>query len=823
MAQTPQFDTVELKTMAVPYWRARRPADEDSPVIVDGLNVVSTLGGRLLKRFGTADMVIGNPQYIAACSGRIDRMFSLEVTEAPHARFILASVYNRQTGRWSLKYICLNRPGSTPPAWQDVPGNLNGINQSTAPHEAVAVRSRLYVRGVPDPTTGAKFSGVVLSPSSADPYALQTDLWGLPDPEEPARIRGAMTRLTQNCSATDTTLYVESTSQFPNSPFSIVVGFEEMLVTAKTSNTLTVQRARNGTQATEHAAYTVVLWRNFIASPSDVSAVVGWIYSYSYKSRTGHVGSRAPIADEPIGMPSATGPLRALCPVVRIPAHPDPQLVPSIVVWRTTDGGGTFYKVGEVDNPGSGHVEFTDSNGAGGVFYMPMLDDDLSAQEAAPSTVSNSPPPPVSAPKVVGVDNPEPSSPIALYANRIWYAINNVLFFSSLEENFSGVPEESFPSGATGNYFRTAEPIVSLQAASDYLAVITTKNVYQLIGTTRETFSLRLLLSNVGMHPRFPHAVTAYRDTIYFMNSATQIMAVRGESTRIISYPNFADFEGTSPVEYDVEIHPFGFRDSDILMVFFGHKYGWKKISENPETYASHPTQSAYEFNLSDVLRIDFWNPPWDIPALCAVRSRTRVLDMEFLVLANYAYDTDSSVLVTLSPHSGGDLLPDGSVRPFRCYFTLSPIRAPAGNHLNPLRVPTQYPILSHVTLVWRVMLPTSLPGWSALSTYVEPRMFYSLEEIPNPTEPIPFGSYGKPGGWQPGWQFDWGVAPSFTQANFPLTRPYHKREPQTFVEGVHWIDDSARRVSLRVDLPESYSRMEIITLHVSWLPTYGI
>ena len=824
MAQTPQFDTQELKTLAIPYWRSRRAVDEDNPVIWDGRNTMCTLGGRLLKRPGTADMVIGDRNALPVTDGRIDRMFSLEVAEEPRARFIVASIYNRSTGRWFLRYICLNDPGPSAPSWQDVPGNVNGINSSTQPHVAVSARSKLYVRGVPHPSSSAKFCGVVLSPSPDNPYRLQVDYWGIPDPEQPARIRGAITRLTESVTASSTTLKVESTADFPSPPFPIIVGFEEMLVTARTQNTFTVQRGYNETEASAHSAYTVVLWREFTASESDVRAVTGYVYSYSYKSRTGHISSRAPIAESPTNMPSATGPFKSLCPVILVPGHPDTQLVPKIVIWRTTDGGGIFYRLAEIDNTGASQIPYIDKDGAEGAgFDMPVLDDDLSGRETAPSTVSNSPPPPVAYPKTMGVDDPEPSTPLAVYANRIWFAIGNVLFYSALEENTSGNPEESFPSGTTGNYFRLADPVVSVAATTDYLAVFTTRSIYQVIGHTRETFSVRLLASGVGMHPAFPYAVCSYRDSIYFFSSSHQIIAVRGDNLRTISYPVFADFEGASPIDYNLEIHPFSYRDNDLLIALFGHRNGWRRISEYPSVYISYPSQSVYDFNLSDVLRIDFWNTVWDIPAVSAVRSRTRFLDQEFLILANYSYDLDKSILVTPSPHTGGDLLPDGQIRPFSCSFTLSPLRVPAGNHLNSLRVPMQYPILSHITLVWRVMSPTLLPGWSAQSTYVEPRLYYCLEEIPDVPEPVPFGSYGKPGGWQPGWTFNWGIYPTFASADYPLKRPFHTHPGSSFVEGVHWVDKSARRVMIRVELPESLSRMEILAIQASWLPTYGI
>src|SRR5690625_3021589 len=64
----------------------------------------------------------------------------------------------------------------------------------------------------------------------------------------------AVAKLSSNINSSQTSLTVDDASIFPDAPFLITVNDEIMRVTNVSSNTLTVQRGREGTSASSHNA-----------------------------------------------------------------------------------------------------------------------------------------------------------------------------------------------------------------------------------------------------------------------------------------------------------------------------------------------------------------------------------------------------------------------------------------------------------------------------------------------------------------------------------------------------------------------------------------
>src|SRR5690625_4641609 len=62
----------------------------------------------------------------------------------------------------------------------------------------------------------------------------------------------AVAKLSNNINSSQTSLTVDDASIFPDAPFLITVNEEIMRVTNVSSNTLTVQRGREGTSASSH-------------------------------------------------------------------------------------------------------------------------------------------------------------------------------------------------------------------------------------------------------------------------------------------------------------------------------------------------------------------------------------------------------------------------------------------------------------------------------------------------------------------------------------------------------------------------------------------
>jgi hypothetical protein len=82
------------------------------------------------------------------------------------------------------------------------------------------------------------------------------------------------------------------------------------------------------------------------ASVDAVSVKIGWKYTYAYKNGyTGHYSTRAPLATDP-GSTSDTGAFTNKKPkMVLSSAGGDDSFVTHVGVFRTSDGGGTFYFV----------------------------------------------------------------------------------------------------------------------------------------------------------------------------------------------------------------------------------------------------------------------------------------------------------------------------------------------------------------------------------------------------------------------------------------------------------------------------------------------
>lgn len=662
------FDSDQPSDIALPYSRIERPLS-DEPRLIRGENVWVTPFDTLAKRPCLVDVGTFPTGY------RVDRAWLYETLDNPAKLFFVVSVYKYSTAIWEVWYQART---ATPGAWTRIP-SLRDCNLSTRAHEAVVARGLFYIKAFPN-SAGDKLGSVIFDGST-----LTTRYWGLLGPQVPATIAGAITALSADVSATATTLNVTSTATFAAAPFQLQVEFEEMTVTAKTATTFTVTRGVNGTTAVSHPLGASTVFRGFNPSDHAVQVNIAWGYSYAYKGITGQVSNRAPVETNPDKLPSYTGPFKNLIPAIFVQGHADTTNIPTIQIYRTTDGGGTWFLLEEIANTGAGIITyFDDSLGSGPtgiIFADPIPDTVLDTFSPAPSLVSNSPPPAVIAPKVTGVDAVEYSTPLSYYSGRIWYGIGNVLFYSAQEELVEGIPEESFPSGIRGNFFRFQYPITNVQATKNSLYITTTQVTYQITGTNRETFSPRPTLENIGHPTGHPRAITRYGDSIAMLTQDFHVVRIENETITKLSAPLYTDLidAANDGAEFDI-------------------KY-WTDLNNEWLVVAGHNKADSTKsrFWVMEISRTEqrqgnpFWFVPWTIQSSALISGRiSEDTGQRRLLVFTFDSVNNNTSMSRFDPtgRAATDATAAGAVIPVTWYFDAHLSQNPPGNHVNSLRKP---------------------------------------------------------------------------------------------------------------------------------------
>lgn len=419
----------------------------------------------------------------------------------------------------------------------------------------------------------------------------------------------------------------------------------------------------------------------------------GWKYVYAWVSRTGQISVRSPLETNPDKRPSDTGAVTAgagtgRCPEIKVTGHADTTLVPYINIYRSTDGGGTFYFVDQIVNTGAvEHTyvdKFLESGASGGVFQDPKTDASLDILNIAPSEESNLPPPAQMPPRELGVDPVERSSPLCVYSNRIWFAIGNYLFYSADEEIDEGNQEECFPigfAGLTGNFFKFSEQITQLIATTDALYVMTLRRTYRLTGTEKEAFNLRQFLPDVGAPIGHPRSATSVGNKVIFLTHDFRIGQIEEGSFSILSDELFTDIVDAVGGLGQIEIVHWAELDKDYLVV----------ASHRPDD-----TEQSRQW-ICDLRRSAgrgvFWFVPWTIRATSIVSGRLREV-ITNRRLAFFVWDGTDSVIAYLdaSGRTPTDYLWSSGATSFTWYFETHLMTNPAGNHLNSVNVPARTP-----------------------------------------------------------------------------------------------------------------------------------
>lgn len=428
------------------------------------------------------------------------------------------------------------------------------------------------------------------------------------------------------------------------------------------------------------------------ASAHDVTVLAGWKYTYCLVTKSGNVSNQAPLQTNPDKDPSVSGPFTNSIPQVTITGDADTVNIPNINVYRTTDGGGTFYFLKQIANPGATTVLFEDkylgSGGSGTTFADPIPDANLDITLVAPTLTSNSPPPSVVSPGVVGVDAIQPSTRIVEYAGRLWYAIGQYLFYSALEELNDGVPEEAWPSGLFGNFFRFQFPITNLKATIDGLHVFTLQNISKITGTSLETFNPKPFLNYVGHPKNHPKAITPLGNGIGFLTQDFRIATIDDDNLSILSDPLLTDITDAVSAGSEIELTQWAELDKDYLVV----------IANNSNPALSK--QWIFDRKRSAQNKSEFWFAPWNIPTCGVLSGRIQeTIANRRLVFAIYDGANTALCRLDATGNTASDATTSLSSIGYAVNFTTHLITIPPGNHYNALRKPAGTPVMQALLL----------------------------------------------------------------------------------------------------------------------------
>lgn len=511
------------------------------------------------------------------------------------------------------------------------------------------------------------------------------------------------------------------------------------------------------------------------ASDNPVTVNIGWAYTYAYKTRTGHVSNRAPLQTNPSLLPSLTPAFTNKRPSMTLTGHSDTTNVPTICVYRSTDGGGTYFKLKEITNTG-GSITFEDNGLASGAlgttFHDPMPDQYLNTAAVAPSLTSNTPPITVLADlgKIVGTDQPMASTPIESYAARLWLGIGNVLFFSAQEEIPEGVPEEAWPAGQNGNFFRFQYPIVNLKATTEALYIFTTEQVYWLRGTSRDTLQALPLFADLGAKRGHSRAITTADKSVLWLTHDMRVAIARGGQRDFLSDPLNAAIKTAIAGGAEIAFGRYAEFDKDWLIV--------AAIRTDDTT---HCQQWLYDFNQAEH---GLWNVPWSMRVTAIVPGQLFDTSDTTRHLGWFTWNGTHGGLVTtdMSLTTVQDYLWGVGAGDYSCFFRLSPAGNPTGNHINALRAPAMASVIYGVKL-----------ERTSFTSDTDPTLEYYLDSIGN----------------------------SSTSAGTPFAPP--RRQASTGYATLQWnIAQACERIGVKVSKSAVNERFEVQTMNFIWTPDSG-
>jgi hypothetical protein len=423
----------------------------------------------------------------------------------------------------------------------------------------------------------------------------------------------------------------------------------------------------------------------WIASTDAMKVVFGWTYVYCWKDLLGSYSCHSPVSLVSGISLSTTGPFSNKCPAMTVQGNADTVNYPKIGIFRSTDGGGTYWWVEDITNTGAGNITYTDKNGVNGR-SDPMADSQLNTANAAPDLVTNLPPPPIQGKpgEVTGTSQVDPSTSIGVFARRLWYGSGNRLYFSGQEEVLNGVPEECWPNcngiGPSTEYI-CAGQVRQIIPAKATLWVTTANEILYETGTDLSNFLLNLAASDISGLAGNNMAGTGFRETGYFVSQDFQVYAlVPGAEPQSISVPlgnsiSQAYLACTTP---QIQLDAYN-RDGNT----------WLFVNVIDQANSANCRQFVYDINNN------MWFAPWTKALGVCAYGRLRDNDpLNYLVgFINYNGNWQIGVLDTTVFNDIGTINP---ITP-TIQTNLFGINAGWGGHESVINAPAVTPVISYM------------------------------------------------------------------------------------------------------------------------------
>lgn len=700
MSSNVSWDSFELPTLDVPYNRVEGELQDD-PRFVRGQNTFITWGGKVDRRPGTVPLNANNTLNL-----RVDNGWVLETLDNPIPKvYIVVSAWNPATGYWEIWH---QEQTATPTPFVQS-GTYRDLNLSTQPHVACVERGLLFIKGFPSTSSTEKLGTVIFSGLGG---TVTITPWGILGPQQPVFLNlttlGILTT-PGGILATDTSMTVNEPAQlqdFPAAPFVIQVDYEQIQVGSVTGPSTalvlgSLDRAFNGTVASTHSQGATILYRNWPVSAHAVLVQLGWTYAYAYKDSNGQYSNLCPPTINPDELPSNTGPFFNQIPSILVAGNADTVNIPSIGIFRTTDGGGTFYFLGDITNTGTGLISYVDDTLASASGNMdPIPDTLINTFTVGPSLTSNSPPPTVLSPLVTGVATPALSSPIASYQARLWFGIGNVLFFSGNEEVTLGVPEECWPSGLNGNFFRFQYQITNLAATQNNLYVFTTNATYIITGTNLQTFAAAPVMNNIGFPLAMQRAIDVFSTTVVFLSHDYRIIMLSdGGSPVIMSDPLYTDIVDQINAGAVFDIKYFADLDKELIFVT-----GHIPTAPNESLQWVYDVKKSLKLSMTNGIYMPLkhlWNLPWTYPSTAQISGRiSEATTQRRMVFFSWDPVGLTGLFARVDPtlQTTTDCTVVGPTETFDIDMVFCLQRVPPGDHVNQRRLPKVTPVVYSIS-----------------------------------------------------------------------------------------------------------------------------
>ncbi len=255
----------------------------------------------------------------------------------------------------------------------------------------------------------------------------------------------------------------------------------------------------NGTDLKKWDGTTLTNWGIIAASiaPSitivagSLSPKFGYTYVYVYKDAAGkHISTASPIS-------GSTGAQTSKNFTLSGSRSTDPQ-VSFVDIYRTLDGGSTYFYLATVANPGAGSWTYTDSS----------ADSALNNQLIAPLAHVNDPP-------------PASATVSEFHMGHVWLAVGNTVNFSAGPDTINGDGNQSFPPA---NFFTFKGQVMKMVSTTQGMLVFTTESLYVVLGVDTTSFYPATLMPNFGVLS--PNCVDTDGGAIYVYTNKRQLFTL---------------------------------------------------------------------------------------------------------------------------------------------------------------------------------------------------------------------------------------------------------------------------------------------------------